>query len=78
MEPVAAGVVVAEAGTTQEVGEREGLDNVQKVLDDGYEKQDMVKWREAEVTGNDPASADEREPPPPTPHRTTPHRPVLN
>lgn len=32
-----------------------------QVLDDGYEKQDMVKWREAEVVTNTAASADDRE-----------------
>lgn len=32
-----------------------------QVLDDGYEKQEQVKWREAEVVDNSPASADDRE-----------------
>lgn len=32
-----------------------------QVLDDGYEKQDMVKWRDAEIVGNDPASMDDSE-----------------
>lgn len=32
-----------------------------QVLDDGYEKQDMVKWRDAEVLQNTPASTDESE-----------------
>lgn len=67
VEPGPAVVGVAEEATTQDEGEREGLDHMQKVLDDGYEKQDMVKWREAEVIENGPASADERESPlPPT------------
>lgn len=61
VEPGPAVVVVAEEATAQEVEGREGLDHMQKVLDDGYEKQDMVKWRDAEVMENDPASADEGE-----------------
>lgn len=31
------------------------------MLDDGYEKQDMVKWRDAEVVENVAASADDSE-----------------
>lgn len=52
---------VAIAADQQQIQEQEGLDQRQKVLDDGHEKQDMVKWREANVVGNDAASADERE-----------------
>eukprot|EP00752_Nemacystus_decipiens_P018692 g16756.t1 len=40
--------------------EREGLEHREKVLDDGYEKQDMLKWRDAEVIENIAASADDR------------------
>ncbi len=32
-----------------------------QVLDDGYEKQEQIKWREAEVVDNAPASADDSE-----------------
>jgi len=33
----------------------------EQVLDDGYEKQEQVKWREAQVVDNAPASADDSE-----------------
>lgn len=42
-------------------GERAELDHREKVLDDGFQKQGMLKWREAKVLDNSPASADERE-----------------
>ena len=50
-----------EVGEGGDVGrERVGLDHREKVLDDGFRKQDMLKWRDAEVLDNSAASADER------------------